>query len=100
MREGRQRLPLLVGRNVGTNKEDAGKLAALARGARERQVPAVDRVESPAKQSNIHAPLVSSFAAPLGKFNLDAVQELVQAAPGGIVRWCTPALSVWRRRSI
>jgi hypothetical protein len=37
----------------------------------------VDRVEGPAKQSNIHAPLVSSFAAPLGKFNLDAVQELV-----------------------
>src|SRR5258708_4897896 len=59
VRKGQQRLALLVRWNVGWHEEDAGKLTALARSAHPRQVSLVHGVEGPAKQSNIHAPLVS-----------------------------------------
>jgi hypothetical protein len=53
--------------NIGRNEQNASELVALACSARQGQVPAMDGIESAAKQPNIHAPLVSSFPAPVGK---------------------------------
>jgi hypothetical protein len=36
-------------------------------------MPAVDRVESPAEKTDIHEPLVSSFAGSIGKLNISFV---------------------------
>src|ERR1035438_7468885 len=65
----RQRLVLLVRRNVGRHEKHARKIAAFTRGPRQCQVPTVDGVEGPAEKANIHAPLVSSFTDPVGKPN-------------------------------
>src|SRR5271168_2801614 len=66
----RQRLGLLVRWNVGWHEKNAGKLAAFARGPGQRQMSAMNGIESTTEKANIHAPLVSSFAAPLGKLNI------------------------------
>jgi hypothetical protein len=62
-----------VRRNVRRHEKNAGELAALARGARQRHVSAVDGIKGAAKQANIHARLVSSFAGPLGKFEVSRI---------------------------
>ena len=51
--------------NIGWHKKDSGKLAARARGARKREMPAMDRIEGTAEEANIHARLVSSLLAGL-----------------------------------
>jgi hypothetical protein len=42
----------------------------LARGSRQRHVSAMNGVEGAAKKADIHAPLVSSFPALIGKSNV------------------------------
>ena len=57
-------------RHIGRHKKNSGKLAAIPRSPREREVTAVDRIKRTAEKTDIHARLVSSFAGLLGKRNL------------------------------
>src|SRR5258708_4704341 len=59
VRKGQQRLALLVRLKVGWAEEESGKLTALARTARQRQVSLVHGVAGPANPSHIHPPLFS-----------------------------------------
>src|SRR5580704_11380518 len=98
MRKRRQRLSLFMWWNVGRHKEDARKLAAFARGPPQRKMPAMNGIEGTAEKANIHAPIVSSFAGPLGKLNVKepgSDPPGTSRASGGIVRWSMVALSVW-----
>jgi hypothetical protein len=65
-------LLLLVRRNICGHKENSSQLVTLARRTRQRKMPAMNRIKRPAKESNVHAPLVSLFAAFVGQRNVGA----------------------------
>ena len=48
------RMPLLVRRNSGRGEVYAPKMKTFLRSPREYQVPAMDRIKGPAKESDIH----------------------------------------------
>src|SRR5208283_1212159 len=62
-------LALLVRWNICRHEQNLAQLAAFARCPRQRQVSAMDRIKSSAKQSNIHERLVSRFPGSIGKPN-------------------------------
>jgi hypothetical protein len=56
-------LSLFVGRNVRRNKVNAMQLAALQRRPRQRQMPAMNRIERPAKEPYIHKIMVIALCS-------------------------------------
>jgi hypothetical protein len=52
--ERRQRLRLLMGRNVGRDETDTVKIVMFGCRSGERDVPAMDGIKSATEESNVH----------------------------------------------